>query len=259
MEKEEQQTTAQQAAEQQAAEQPKTKREVFLANMRTKYPDIEDEDELYGAAMEGYDKEHEWGKTQREQNAKLADAIGADPQLAAFIAEIYERGKDGHPEMAFHNLGDAIRGYATGELTSDEYLREKERLAAEKADNEARQAKQEEAYRAWAEKKGYDPEEWLGRANDKLFSIMSKYELGEEQFEALDKMLNYDEDIASAAEAARVQEANKKITDAKMREKVGDGVPHPASEGAVPPENEPGSTIEKIARERSRRRTFAER
>ena len=56
MEKEEQQTTAQQATEQQAAEQPKTKRELFLANMRTKYPDIEDEDELYGAAMEGYDK-----------------------------------------------------------------------------------------------------------------------------------------------------------------------------------------------------------
>ena len=190
MEKEEQQTTAQQATEQQAAEQPKTKRELFLANMRTKYPDIEDEDELYGAAMEGYDKEHEWGKTQREQNAKLAEAIGADPQLAAFIAEIYERGKDGHPEMAFHNLGDAIRGYATGELTSDEYLREKERLAAIKADEKAKIAADKKAdklakmtpeqcakYEArQAERSRRDEEKWQKEkaAGEKYYEKMQK-------------------------------------------------------------------------------------
>lgn len=213
----------------QMQEEKKSNRDVFLGNLRSKYPDIEDEDELYGAAMRGYDEEHDWAKSQREQNLRLSEAIGSDPQLAAFVSEIYERGKDGHPEMAFLNLGDLIKAYATGEMSSDEYLKEKERIEAERKATDEKMAKQQQLFEAWAASKGYDAEEWIARAREKLLDPMSKYEMAEAQLDALDNMLNYEEDVATAEETGRVRAANERIVEAKKRERMGDGVPHPTS------------------------------
>ena len=222
----------------QAAATP-TKREQWLQNMRNKYPDVQDEDELYGRSMEGYDTEHDYAKNQRAENQELNDLITSNPHLANFYSEMFERGKDGHPEMALLNLGDLLNAYVTGEMSSDEYIAEKEKR--EKAESQ-----QNEIYLAWCEKKGYDPKEWSKRASEMLFTPMSKYELAEAQFDAIDKMLNYDDDI----EAARVQERNGKIvTERRKNANATDGMVNKNSAAAAQPQQKTKRSIFDVARE----------
>ena len=179
------------------AAQP-TNKDKWLANMRAKHPEIEDEDALYEASMNGYDQEHDFAKRQREENERLAETLQSSPELARMYSEMLERGKDGHPEMALLNIGDLLQSYIKGEITSDEYVAEKEKRSAAEAEKAGKIDAQMSLLEQWCEKKGYDVDEWLQKAYDALLSPMSKYELAEAQFEAIDKMMNYDDDVAAA-------------------------------------------------------------
>lgn len=208
----------------------KSKKDMFLENIRAKYPDISDEDDLYGAAMSGYDAEHEWAKKQREENKRMSDALSADPQLASFVTEVFERGKDGHPELALLNFGDLMKSYMMGELSSDEYLSEKQKRDAEKQETEKKIEAQNAVFEKWCSDKGYDPDEWLQKASEMLLTPMSKYEMAEAQFDAIDKLINYDEDVAAAEEAGRVAGRNERIVAQRKKEKNVDGIPRSSSE-----------------------------
>lgn len=230
-----------------------TKKEIFISNVRKKYPDIEDEDELYGKVMDDYDMEHEWAKKQRRENERLASAMSASPELAAFMTEVMERGADGHPEMAFLNLGDLLESYLKGEIGSDEYIAEKGKRQETKKKMDEKIAAQNEVFKAWAEKRGYDPDEWMARISEKLFTPMSEYALAEAQFDALDNLLNYDTDIENAMSAGETKGRNERIKAERMRERGVDGVPRGNSTPkGMPEKDETG--LSSIVKSRQRRR-----
>ena len=219
------------AAEQAQAQAEPTNRDRWLENMRAKYPDIEDEDALYEASMKGYDEEHDFAKRQRAENEQLAEVMQKSPEVAAFFSEVIERGVDGHPELAFINLGDLLQAYMKGEITSDEYIAEKEKRGAAEAEKQQKVEAQLAALTAWCEKKGYDVDEWLEKANQALLSPLASFELAEAQFEALDKMLNYDEDV----EAAEIRGKNANIAEKRRRAAAAtDGMQNGGSAAGTP-------------------------
>ncbi|MBO7234107.1 MAG: hypothetical protein J6V13_03865 [Paludibacteraceae bacterium] len=196
----------------------KSNRDLLDANLRAKYPDIEDEDALYGKMMEDYDAEHEWAKKQRSDNARLSEAIQSSPELSAVFAEIYERGPEGHPELALLNMSDLFKGYMNGEISSEEYVAKKEEEAKANKTRDEKIAKQNEVFKAWCESKGYDPEEWMAQAKAALFDPMASYEVAEAQLDAIDKMIHYDEDVATAEQAGLVKGRNEKIVEKIAKE-----------------------------------------
>lgn len=215
------------APSQEVEETPTSARETFMSNLRKKYPDInpDDEEGLYGAAMSGYDKEHDYAKTMRDQSARLGEAMQASPEVSSFMAEVYERGAEGHPELAFLNFGDLLKSYLNGDIDEGEYVAAKEKASKEEADKAAKIEEQNEVYKQWCEEKGYDPDEWMEQASEKIFNRMSSYELGKEQFDAFDKMMHYDEDVASAEESGRAAGRNEKIKAKYEKESNNDGLP----------------------------------
>lgn len=201
---------APEASEITAASAP-TNQERMLANLRKKYPDIENDDDLYGKAMEGYDAEHDYAKQSRNEANQLAGIINEYPEVAGFYSEL----SAGNVGAAILNIGDLVDAYRNGDIDDEGY---KARIAErKKADEDAAAAEEEkngkiaaqdEVFKAWCEKHGYDPEEWMNKATEQLFKPMSSYAMAEAQFDALDKMLNYDEDV----EAAEVRGRNTNIS-----------------------------------------------
>lgn len=222
------------------AAQP-TNRDKWLENMRAKYPDVQDEDALYEASMSGYDQEHEYAKKQRAENQQLAETLNASPELARMYSEMLERGKDGHPEMAILNIGDLLKAYLNGEISSDEYIAEKEKRSAEESEKAKKIDAQMEVLKQWCEKKGYDVDEWLQKANDALLSPLSTFDLAEAQFEGIDKMLNYDEDV----QAAEIRGRNANISE-KRRKAAGasDGLVNSGSAGTASAPKKPMSIFD---------------
>ena len=188
-------------------------RDKWLQNMRSKYPDIQDEDALYEASMNGYDQEHDYAKQQRDQNAQLADIIGSNPDLANFYSEMFERGKDGNPEMALLNIGDLLKSYISGEITSEEYERQKKEKAI--ADAETEQAKQEQdrIFEEFCQENGYDPKEFAEKANEALFKPMVANKVTKDIFKNIAKLINYDDDV----KAAEIKGRNANITAQRRR------------------------------------------
>ena len=70
-----------------------TKREIFFANLKKKYPEREfaDEDEYYAASMEGYDAEHEYRKSSESTNKEFFDKLQENPDVALFIGSILNK------------------------------------------------------------------------------------------------------------------------------------------------------------------------
>lgn len=222
--------------EEAAAPSTPSSKEIWTKNIRAKRPDLAEDDEegLYNASMEGYDAEHDYAKNMREQNGRLQEAIGASPEIAAFMGEIYERGADGHPEMAFHQLGDLIKAYSTGEITSEEYLAEKEKRGKAEGEKAKRLEAQNDAYVKWCEEKGYDPEEWMQRASEVIFKPMSDFSADGKFFDALDNMLNYEGDVNDARESGRVQGRNESIAAKMEKESKNDGLINGSRGGSAP-------------------------
>lgn len=215
MAKKDEKLEAQQAAEaaaQAAANTPSAtpNQDKWRENMRAKYPDATDDEALYEASMRGYDEEHEFAKQQRADIDAFTNSIKDYPELASFYSEAAQ----GNIGAAILNIGALVDAYRSGEIDDAKY---KEQVAArKKADEDAAAAKdaeqaelaeQNRVFEEWCTKKGYDPEEWMEKANEALFSPMISRKMAEKQFDAIDKMINYDEDV----EAARVQGRNENI------------------------------------------------
>lgn len=215
MVKKEEQLKEQQAAEaaaQAAANTPSAtpNQDKWRENMRAKYPDAADDEALYEASMRGYDEEHDFAKQQREDIDAFTNSIKDYPELASFYSEAAQ----GNIGAAILNIGALVDAYRNGEIDDAKY---KEQVAArKKADEDAAAAKETEQaelaeqnriFEEWCAKKGYDPEEWMEKANEALFSPMISRKMAEKQFDAIDKMINYD----AAVEAAEVRGRNANI------------------------------------------------
>lgn len=228
-----------------------TKRDQWLQNMRGKYPDIQDEDELYGKSMEGYDTEHDYAKRSREELQEFAQDVNNNPQLLAFYQKVQELGAD-NAEMALAELGDDLASLLTGEIDSEVYQERKRRKAETDAESarltnerNEKSAAQRAALEAWCEQKGYDVEEWRERVMEKLLNPISSFSTDVALFETLDNMLNYDTDV----EAAEVKGRNANITAQRRRQAAQtDGQMNGGSAAAGAQPQKRGNSIFDVAR-----------
>jgi len=198
--------------------EPTTQKDVWIANMRKKYPDAT-EDELYSIAMKNYDTDHNYRKETEASSKAFADLVNQEPEIAKWYKDVSE-GVD--PGVAMLNLGDVYKAYMNGDIDSEGFKAERSKRDAESKAKDESVAKQAQALEEWCKEKGYEPEEWLKQANEKLFTAMSSYALDKAQFDALDKMFNYDADV----EAAQAKGRNENIM-AQRKEfskKKGDGI-----------------------------------
>lgn len=219
-------------------------RERWIQNMRKKYPDIENEDDLYAKSMDGYDAEHDYAKRSRDEASQLADIINKNPEVASFYSDL----ASGNIGAAFLNLGDLLKAYMSGEIDDEGYKTGLEER--KKADDEKNEkiAAQDEVFKQWCEKHGYDPEEWMQKANEQLFSPMSSYAMAEAQFDAIDKMLNYDEDV----EAAEIRGQNANIENQRRRMASNtDGMANKQSAAGASQQRQEHSSIVDIANRRA--------
>lgn len=193
-------------------------RDKWLANLRGKYGEDKSEEELYDLSMKGYDTEHEAAKKYAQETRDFADKINQYPELAGF----YSEASQGNVGAAVLNLGDLIDAYRSGEIDDEGYKakvaeRKKadEDAAAAEADKQAKIAKfDNEVFVPWCEKNGYDPEEWMKKADEMLFKPMRAYEMAEAQLDAIDKMINYDAAVAAAETKGRnanIQEQRRSV------------------------------------------------
>lgn len=226
-------------------------RDKWFANMRGKYGEDKSEEELYDLSSKGYDEEHDFAKQQRADIDAFTNSIKDYPELASFYSEAAQ----GNIGAAILNIGALVDAYRSGEIDDAKY---KEQVAArKKADEDAAAAKEAEqaelaeqnrVFEEWCAKKGYDPEEWMAKANDALFSPMISRKMAEKQFDAIDKMINYDEDV----EAARVQGRNENIvTQRKKSSAATDGQVNGGSASAGASTNKKTNSITAMANRRA--------
>ncbi len=188
-------------------------RDKWLANMRAKYGDELSEDDLYAKSTEGYDAEHEYAKKNREQTKNLNDIMNEYPE----VADMYINLAEGKVGAAILNIGDLVDAYRKGEIDDEGYKAEVAKRKKDKEDTDAAMAAQDEVLIQWCEKKGYNPKKWIARLSEQLLTPMKLYKMAEAQFEALDKMLNYD----TAVQAAEIKGRNQKIIEEKRNHPSG--------------------------------------
>lgn len=218
-------------------------RDKMLANLRTKYGEDKSDEDLYGLAMDGYDTEHDYAKQQRADVDEFTKQIQDYPELASFYSEAAQ----GNIGAAILNLGDLLDAYRSGEMDDEKYRASiKEKEDAKKADEDAFAA-QDAVFEEWCAENGKDPDEWMKKADEALFKPMKARQLAKAQFDAIDKMLNYDEDV----EAARVQGRNENIvTQRKKSAAATDGQVNGGSASAGAAEPAKPSRMSQIAKNR---------
>ena len=223
-----------------------TKREIFFANLKKKYPEREfaDEDEFYAASMEGYDTEHEYRKSSESTNKEFFDKLQENPDVALFIGSILNKESFG---KALSYLSDVLpfeEGSDDFNAYNESVAQRKARIAeAEAAAEEYERNLQEsaESLKQFAEENNMTPEEatdfvqtMTEMIQDKLFSgKIDKDFLG-----LFYKAQNYDKDLVVAKEAGAIQGRNEKIDAKKKSLTKGDGLPAIRSSASVLPMDE---------------------
>lgn len=223
-----------------------TKREIFFANLKKKYPEREfaDEDEFYAASMEGYDTEHEYRKSSESTNKEFFDKLQENPDVALFIGSILNKESFG---KALSYLSDVLpfeEGSDDFNAYNESVAQRKARIAeAEAAAEEYERNLQEsaESLKQFAEENNMTPEEatdfvqtMTEMIQDKLFSgKIDKDFLG-----LFYKAQNYDKDLVVAKEAGTIQGRNEKIDAKKKSLTKGDGLPAIRSSASVLPMDE---------------------
>lgn len=212
--------------------QAKSKRESHIERMRKKYPDkaFEDDEEIFGTIGEdydGYEKEIE-GYQGREK--ALSDMFAADPRSAQFLTDMH---RGGSPWANYIRLfGPELKD----SLDDPETLKQIEEAETDYVKRVAENKKLQEEY-----------EKNIAATNETLNQIQNEKGLSEEQSKEVEavligivrdgvigifkpetiemvlKALNYDADVANAAEEGEIAGRNAKITEQLRQAEKGDG------------------------------------
>ena len=97
-----------------------TYKELFLTNLRKKYPLVTTEDQLYECAIKGYHKEHEFAKKCREETDAFARNLHAHPEMAFLMSAFLDPKGETSIDAAFNSMKlDLFRVY--GRLIKDDH------------------------------------------------------------------------------------------------------------------------------------------
>lgn len=214
-------------------EQDKTKKELALNRLRSKFPEdnFEDEEVLFGRINDDYDDYDKRIGEMQEREQTFADMFTNDPRSASFFMS-WRKGED--PRLAL------IRTYGTDivDIINDPDKQEEVAEAnKEYLDRVAEGKKYEDEYKAnlaesmsYLEKlqqeKGYSDDE-ANELIQYLVGIYTDVTMGKFTPEALDmarKALHHDEDVAVASHEGEVRGRNEKIEEKLRTRSAGDGL-----------------------------------
>lgn len=164
-----------------------------------------------------------------DQKAKIADALKNDPRIAQLLSDIVS-GKRGAAGSLARYFG---KDFLSAEEGSPEYEEILEAEEERKAEQEASEASKKEyqsnleksmpEVEAYCKEKGYQVDEFLDNAWNKLIRPVLSGLYSREVCEFIEKGFNYDKDINDASEAGYIKGRNENIH--KMKEERGDGMP----------------------------------
>lgn len=226
-----------------AQEAPKTpNRDTFLTNLRGKYGEEKDDEELYGLAMSNYDAEHEANKQYTAEVSELEEILKANPDLAEVFSEVFTRGKDGNPAGALRKLPPELKRYITDENYGDEeYLANRKKAQEDEAKRKETEAKtndlRTQAFAEVCEEEGIDnPEAILEELKGVFENPCETLEQCKEQVRTFLKMVEYD----SAVQAAEIRGRNANISAQRKKATTKtDGMLNSPSAASVAKEEKP--------------------
>lgn len=214
-------------------EQNKTKRDLTLDRIRSKYPDMnfEDEEVLFGRINDDYDDYDQRINEMQGREKAFTDLFTSDPRSASFFMGM-RRGEDPrimlireYGEEVVDIINDPERQAEIAEANK-EYL---ERVSKEKEYEEAYKANLAESM-AYLDKiqqeQGVSDEE-VDNIVQYLVGIYQDVVMGKFTPEAIEmarKALHHDEDVAVANHEGEVRGRNERIEEKLRTRKKGDGL-----------------------------------
>lgn len=214
----------------------KSRREKFREGFSSRHPDVDinDEEAYYGALDDEYNqREEEIGK-YRSDNEKLNNMFMENPHAAYFMNDLID-GKEQLGVALMRQFGDTFRD-AVDDPTEENVKAFADALdehAAKIKENDALQAEFEQnadaseaTIEAWAKEHNANGEQIDAMRefiNNQFASLLSGV-ITKELLDFAYKGLNYDNDVAAAAESGAAQGRNEKIRET-MRRGKGDGMP----------------------------------
>lgn len=214
--------------------------DMFFAGMEKKNPELKGNREgMFKAAKENYDRDHEYAKKSMAEADQLKEILSSNEDLNNLFVEIFERGKDGHPELALIHMKPLMQQYINGEITSEEYLAEKKRMEDEANSKTEADKMKEEAFAEVCAERGWD----VGETLKKLQAVMeapADKEKSKEQVRNFLKILDYDDAIAAAETRGR----NAKIEEQRRNTPSGGAMPR---NGGAPAGAQPSKKVSPLA------------
>lgn len=213
-------------------ERVKSKREAQIARLQERYPemDVTDEEAIFGAIYDDYDKYDQELEGYKGREKTLSDMFAADPRSAQFLTDMH-RGEDPIVGLV-RNFGPEIK-----DLLDDPEMQEKlaeankeyvERVAKSKELKEAYDTNFSEsmaALEAFQQEKGLSDEE-VDSLGERIVAIVQDAIVGKfprELYDMIWKAMSYDADVAAAAEEGEIAGRNTKITEQLRKPEQGDG------------------------------------
>lgn len=221
-------------------EQVKGKRDLYLENLKSRYPDksFDSDDEIFGQAIEDNENSEKELKGYREREKGLSDMFAKDPRVARYFSGVR---KGESPDIMLvrlygQDIVDAANDPAKMEeiaAANKEYvdrLAESEKLEEEYATNSAKSL---EALAA----SGISDED-IDKALEHLAKMSLDFVKGNftiEDVQMILKALNHDADVEDATREGEVKGRNTRIVERLRKEKGGDGLPNMTAGGGVAP------------------------
>lgn len=216
-------------------ETPKSKRELLMERLNSKYPDRQyaDDEELFGQINDDYAANDEELGKYRDRESQLSELFSRDPKSAQFITDM-AKGED--PWIAvIKRMGiDGITDLMNNPDKQEEYAEANkeyvERLAKEKGLEEEYNANLAESMKMleqMQEERGLS-DETIDAAMELVMQIAHEAIIGKFTPETMDmamKALNHDAEVAAARNEGELAGKNAKIDETLRKPKTGDGLP----------------------------------
>ncbi len=165
----------------------------------------------------------------REQNERLAEALGRDPRMAQMLADMVEGRRNAHSAMAryfgrsFMEYGEGTPEYEEMLIADEERREELYRLAEDRKAYENNLAQSMPAIEEFCSQRGYDPSDFLGAVWERLIMPILSGTYTAEVCGALENAINYEQDVEDAFAAGNVKGRNTSIQ--RMKGDINDSMP----------------------------------
>lgn len=212
---------------------PKTKRDMAMERLRTKYPDKEyaDDEALFGQINDDYADYDNQIATYKDREQKFSDMFTADPRSARFLTD-WRNGGDPVVLLVRQfgtDIKDAIDDPARQEeiaTANKEYV---EKVAKEKELEETYQKNLQTSLEDLAkyQQENNLSDDAIDEAITSLVEVANNVIMGKftpEMVDLASKALHHDADVTMAAEDGEVRGRNAKITEKLRAKSKGDGI-----------------------------------